>query len=78
MSWSVELRPVAVTREQAAAMLGMGLTSFESYVQPHIRIIRRGKLRLVPVKELEQWCDENAEAVFAKRNATVVQGGEAA
>jgi hypothetical protein len=24
-------------------------------------LIRRGKLRLVPVKELTRWCNENAE-----------------
>lgn len=53
---------VAVTREEAASALGMGsVDSFERYVQPHVRIIRRGRLRLVPVAELERWALENAE-----------------
>ncbi len=38
--------------------------SFERYVQPHVRMIRRGRLRLVPVAELERWCEDNAERVL--------------
>jgi hypothetical protein len=56
---------VALSRSEAAAALGMSLTSFELHVQPEIRLIRRGKLRLVPVKELTRWCDENAERTLA-------------
>ncbi len=53
---------IALTREEAAQSLGMGsVDSFERYVQPHVRMIRRGRLRLVPVSELERWTEENAE-----------------
>lgn len=55
---------VAVRREQAAQALGMSLDSFERYVQPELKLIRRGKLRLVPVAELERWTRENAEHVL--------------
>jgi|tagenome__1003787_1003787.scaffolds.fasta_scaffold20979779_2 hypothetical protein len=55
---------VALTREEAAAALGMGLTSFETHVQPHVRMIRRGKLRLVPLSELERWAESNAEGTL--------------
>jgi hypothetical protein len=51
---------VAVTRGTAAQMLGMSLTTFEQHVQPHIKLIRRGRLRLVPVRELERWVEQNA------------------
>ena len=51
---------IALTREEAAESLGISVDSFERYVQPHVRIIRRGKLRLVPVTELERWTDEEA------------------
>jgi excisionase family DNA binding protein len=51
----------ALTREEAAASLGMSIDSFERYVQPHIRMIRCGRLRLVPVSELEQWARDAAE-----------------
>jgi hypothetical protein len=33
----------------------MSLGSFERHVQPELRLIRRGKLRLVPLAELERW-----------------------
>ena len=46
--------------------LGMSLDSFERHVQPELRLIRHGKLRLVPVAELERWANENAEAVFPR------------
>ena len=52
---------VALTREEAAAALGMSLDSFERHVQPDLRLIRRGKLRLVPVSELVRWADGAAE-----------------
>jgi hypothetical protein len=39
----------------------MSLDSFERYVQPYVRLVRRGRMRLVPVKELERWAAENAE-----------------
>jgi hypothetical protein len=54
---------LALTREEAAESLGIGLTSFKEQVQPHLRIVRRGKLRMIPVPELERWLDENAERV---------------
>ena len=46
--------------------LGMSLDSFERHVQPELRLIRRGKLRLVPLAELERWANENAESVFVR------------
>ena len=64
---SIQTAPVpriALTREEAAAALGMSLDSFEKYVQPHLRMIRRGRLRLVPVPELERWAAEAAEGTL--------------
>jgi hypothetical protein len=55
---------VLLTRENAAAALDMSLDSFERHVQPTIRMVRRGSLRLVPVAELERWAAENAEATL--------------
>src|SRR5215216_3229803 len=61
---SLVLEPIAVNRQDAAAALGMSLDSFERNVQPHVRIIRRGRLRLVPVAELRRWADANAERLL--------------
>jgi hypothetical protein len=66
-----ELAPIprlALTREQAAAALGMSLDSFERHVQPTLRLVRRGRMRLVPVGELERWLGENAERTVKKSN----------
>ena len=51
---------LALTRAEAARALGMSLDSFERYVQLELRLVRRGKLRLVPVAEIERWLAENA------------------
>ena len=52
---------ICLGREEAAASLGIGLDSFERHVQPHIRMIRRGRLRLVPISELQRWAEQAAE-----------------
>jgi hypothetical protein len=52
---------IAVSRETAAEMVGMSIDSFERYVQSEVKIIRRGKLRLIPVDELRRWAEANAE-----------------
>jgi hypothetical protein len=39
----------------------MSLDSFERHAQADLKLIRRGRLRLVPVSELERWVAENAE-----------------
>lgn len=55
---------VALTRKEAAEALSMSLTSFEQYVQPELRIVRRGRLRIVATRELERWMADNAERLF--------------
>jgi excisionase family DNA binding protein len=52
---------IALTRAEAAEALGMSLDSFERHTQPELRLVRRGRLRLVPVRELERWLERNAE-----------------
>lgn len=51
---------LALDREEAAASLGMSLDSFERHVQPTLRLVRLGRMRLVPVRELERWLAEHA------------------
>jgi hypothetical protein len=55
---------LALTRGEAAQSIGMSVDSFERHVQPELRLVRRGKLRLVPVTELQRWLDANAERVL--------------
>jgi excisionase family DNA binding protein len=51
---------LALTRAEAAKSLGMSVDSFERHVQAELRLIRRGRLRLVPIVELERWLSANA------------------
>jgi hypothetical protein len=51
---------VALTKGEAAAALGVSPDSFERHVQPELKLIRRGRLLLVPVAELERWVAEQA------------------
>jgi len=55
---------LALSRAEAAAAIGVSIDSFERYVQPELRLVRRGRLRLVAVNELERWLDANAARVL--------------
>ena len=52
---------LALTRKEAACACGMSLDSFERHVQPTLRLLRLGRMRLVPVRELDRWLDEHAQ-----------------
>lgn len=52
---------IALTPAEAAAAIGVGPDFFDANVAPQLRLIRRGRKRLVPVAELERWVVENAE-----------------
>ncbi len=60
----IAIRPIALSKPEAAAALSMSVDSFERYVQADLRCVRRGRLRLVAVAELERWMNENAERIF--------------
>jgi excisionase family DNA binding protein len=62
--------PVAVPRlllrrEEAARALNISLDHFERYVQPHLALVRCGRLRLVPIGELRKWVELHSERVPA-------------
>ena len=52
---------IALTPTEAAAAIGVGPDFFDANVAPQLRLIRRGRKRLIPVRELEQWVAENSE-----------------
>jgi hypothetical protein len=62
-----DLAPIprmALSREEAAGSIGMSLDSFERHVQPTLRLVRLGRMRLVPIHELERWLDQHAETTI--------------
>jgi hypothetical protein len=56
---------LALTKTEAARSLGMSVRSFDKYVMPDVKIIRRGSMVLISVRELERWADESAERTLA-------------
>lgn len=57
---------IALTPPEAAAAIGVGPDFFEENVAPELRLIRRGRKRLVPVTELERWVAQMAAMPVAK------------
>jgi excisionase family DNA binding protein len=53
-----ELR-LALTKREAAAALGVSVDSFERHIQSDLRVVRRGRLRLFALAEIERWLREN-------------------
>ena len=51
---------LALTPSEAAATLGVSRDFFDHHVQPELRVVRRGRRRLIPMRELERWLDQNA------------------
>ncbi|MGN6663923.1 MAG: helix-turn-helix domain-containing protein [Solirubrobacterales bacterium] len=58
----VSIPRIALTPAEAAAAIGVGPDFFNANVAPQLRLIRRGRKRLIPVRELERWVAENADA----------------
>jgi hypothetical protein len=63
---------IALTPPEAAAAIGVGPDFFEANVAPELRLIRRGRKRLVPVSELERWV---AKSVAPAAIEEVARGG---
>jgi hypothetical protein len=51
---------LSLTVEEAAEAVGMSESSFKRHVQPELRIVRRGSLRIIPIPEIEKWLESNA------------------
>lgn len=54
----------ALRVEEAAAAVGVSPDFFREHIQPDLRLIRCGRLRLIPVAELDRWIDEEASHVL--------------
>lgn len=65
---AVSIPRIALTPPEAAAAIGVGPDFFDANVAPELRLIRRGRKRLVPVAELERWASENASRVLGERS----------
>jgi excisionase family DNA binding protein len=55
---------LALSKSEAAEALGVSVDFFDEHIAPELRIVRRGRRRLIPVRELEGWLGENASRVW--------------
>lgn len=60
-------RPLALNVKDAARALGMSEDYFKAKVAPDLRIYRDGRMKLVPVRELERWLEENIAYALGDR-----------
>ena len=49
-----------LTRQEAAASLGMSLSHFQRHVQPYLRCVYSGQLRLYLPTDIEAWTEKAA------------------
>jgi hypothetical protein len=56
-----------LTRREAAEALGMSLSHFQRHVQPYLRCVYSGQLRLYRPKELARWADQEASEPIQRR-----------
>ncbi len=59
----LDLQPVpriSLTPIEAAAALGCSRPFFDEHILPELRVIRRSKLILIPVAELQKWAQREA------------------
>jgi excisionase family DNA binding protein len=61
---NVNDRPVTprltLSRPEAAAALGVSVDFLDEHVLHGLRVVRVGRRKLIPIKELERWIADNA------------------
>jgi hypothetical protein len=51
---------IALRPSEAAQALGVSEDFFCEHIAPEVRCVRKGRLRLYPLRELERWLDKEA------------------
>ena len=55
---------LALTKAEVAESLGVSVDYIEDHVWPELRLVRRGRKSLCPIRELERWLDQSAARVL--------------
>jgi excisionase family DNA binding protein len=63
------LERLAVSPEEAASSLGVSRDFFDEHIAPELRIVRRGRRKLIALSELERWLSDSASLVLGRDNA---------
>ena len=57
---------LALTPTEAAQALGVSRDFFDEHVIAEIRIVRCGRRRLIPIRELDRWLEREAALTLNK------------
>jgi hypothetical protein len=55
-----DVHPLALRPEKAAQALGVSRSFFFAEILPELRVVRCGRVRLVPVRSLEDWLERRS------------------
>ena len=58
---------LALTPAEAAAAIGVSVDFFDEHVRSELKVVRRGRKVLVPLRELERWLELNAALTLPTR-----------
>jgi hypothetical protein len=58
---------LALSPGEAAECLGVSRDYFDNHVGPELRWVRRGRRKLVSVRELERWLSESAALTIGEQ-----------
>jgi excisionase family DNA binding protein len=56
---------LAMTKQEAAEALGVSVDFFDEHIAHELCMVRRGRRRLVPVRELERWLRDSGDRTSA-------------
>jgi excisionase family DNA binding protein len=62
---------LALSKGEAADALGVSVDFLEEHVMHELRVVRCGRRRLIPVRELERWLEQHAHLVFERPQAAL-------
>ena len=54
---------LALRVEQAAESLGVSTDYLREHILPNIKVVRNGRVKLIPVQQLEAWLDSAATQI---------------
>jgi len=58
---------LAYSPDEASAALGVSRDFFDEHILPELRVVRLGRRRIVPVREVERWLDRMAARPLESR-----------